>query len=153
MVRAQSRAASPANVQPVMAVGRCAKSSGHSSAASSIQLLAASAAVKVRLSPTPARIAKEPAVRSKIAASQSKYRLALMMARPYASAVPVKPAPGVAIQEGVLTIQQHWTDCLREGGEPETTGVDNLRTLELVFGAYEAAASGMVFKTDRALGT
>ena len=73
------------------------------------------------------------------------------------SVAPEPPAwasePGVAIQEGVLTIQQHWTDCLREGGEPETTGVDNLRTLELVFGAYEAAASGMVFKTDRALGT
>ena len=33
--------------------------------------------------------------------------------------------------------------ALDAGGEPETSGRDNLRTLELVFGAYEAAARGV----------
>jgi predicted dehydrogenase len=33
---------------------------------------------------------------------------------------------------------------LQGGGEAETTGADNLRTLQLVFGAYESAATGQV---------
>jgi predicted dehydrogenase len=46
------------------------------------------------------------------------------------------------IQESVVRIQQHWSDCLREGREPETSGADNLRTLELVEAAYASAAAG-----------
>ena len=60
--------------------------------------------------------------------------------------------PGVAIQESVVAIEQHFVDCLASGCEPETSGLDNLRTLELVFGAYESAESGMVYRTERALG-
>ncbi len=47
--------------------------------------------------------------------------------------------PAEAVQESVVRIQQHWVDCLRSGREPETSGRDALRTLELVFGAYESA--------------
>jgi predicted dehydrogenase len=50
------------------------------------------------------------------------------------------------IQESVLRIEQHWADCLRQGREPETSGEDNLKTLELVYGAYESADTGSVFR-------
>jgi predicted dehydrogenase len=58
---------------------------------------------------------------------------------------PLRPwftPPAHAIQDSVLHIQQHWVECLREGREPETSGEDNLRTLALVFGAYDSAESG-----------
>jgi predicted dehydrogenase len=51
-----------------------------------------------------------------------------------------------AIQESVAAIQAHWIECLRAGKEPETSGADNLRTLELVFGAYESAESGQPYQ-------
>lgn len=64
--------------------------------------------------------------------------------------VPRAPAwssPAMAhIQESVIQIQQHWTDCLLNGGEPETSGVDNLRTLELVDAAYASAENGAVMR-------
>lgn len=53
--------------------------------------------------------------------------------------------PAHAIQDSVVRIQQHWVDCLRDGRTPETSGDDNLKTLELVFGAYASAESGAVF--------
>jgi predicted dehydrogenase len=43
------------------------------------------------------------------------------------------------MQDSALHIQRHWVECLRTGRTPETSGEDNLRTLELVFGAYESA--------------
>jgi predicted dehydrogenase len=61
--------------------------------------------------------------------------------------------PGVAIQEGVLAIEQHFVQCLKDGKEMETSGFDNLKTLELVFGAYESAEQQMVYTTEAALGT
>ena len=51
-------------------------------------------------------------------------------------------APGHATQEAVVAIQNHWCECLRMGIPPETDGADNIRTLELVFGAYESAEQG-----------
>lgn len=57
--------------------------------------------------------------------------------------------PFQAIQESVVAIQQHWIDCLRTGASPETSGEDNLRTLELVFGAYEAAETGRAVEVGR----
>lgn len=58
------------------------------------------------------------------------------------------------IQESVVRIQQHWVDCLREGLEPETSGVDNLRTLELVEAAYASAATqGVVRVGPASIGT
>lgn len=46
------------------------------------------------------------------------------------------------IQESVFAIQQHWAERLRDGGEPSTSGADNLKTFALVEAAYESAASG-----------
>lgn len=48
--------------------------------------------------------------------------------------------PADVIQDSVVRLQQHWVECLRTNREPETSGRDNLRTLELVFGAYEDSA-------------
>jgi D-apiose dehydrogenase len=52
------------------------------------------------------------------------------------------------IQESVLRIQQHWVDCLREGREPETSGADNLKTLELVFASYDSAGKNEAVRLD-----
>ena len=46
------------------------------------------------------------------------------------------------IQESVLTIQQHFVDCINSGRQPETSGADNLKTLALVEAAYMAAEQG-----------
>jgi len=46
------------------------------------------------------------------------------------------------IQDSVLNIQAHWLECLRQGRIPQTSGADNLRTLELVEAAYRSAADG-----------
>ena len=54
--------------------------------------------------------------------------------------------PHEAVQESVVRIQSHWLDCIRERREPETSGADNLKTLELVFGSYQSAASGLPFR-------
>jgi D-apiose dehydrogenase len=50
--------------------------------------------------------------------------------------------PAELVQDSVVTIQQHWADCLHRGCEPETSGADNVRTLALVFEAYESADLG-----------
>lgn len=52
---------------------------------------------------------------------------------------PWSAPPFEMVQSSVVAIEQHWIDCLRAGRPTETSGADNLRTLELVFGAYEAA--------------
>jgi predicted dehydrogenase len=53
--------------------------------------------------------------------------------------------PWHVMQDGALNIQRHWLECLQTGRTPETSGEDNLRTLELVFGAYESAEESMAF--------
>ena len=53
--------------------------------------------------------------------------------------------PAEAIQDSMVAIQQHWVECLASGREPETSGVDNLKTLGLVFGAYESAETGLPY--------
>lgn len=57
--------------------------------------------------------------------------------------------PHEAVQESVVTLQHHWVDCLRHNREPVTSGSDNLKTLELVFGAYESAATGQPYHVGR----
>ena len=52
------------------------------------------------------------------------------------------------VQESVVAIEQDWADCLRDGREPETSGADNVKTLELVFGAYDSAATGNLIRLD-----
>ncbi len=54
--------------------------------------------------------------------------------------------PHEAVQESVVAVQRHWVDCLRHNREPDTSGSDNLKTLELVFGAYESAATGQPYQ-------
>lgn len=58
-----------------------------------------------------------------------------------------RPLPGEPpLRESVLAIQQHWVDCLREGRTPETSGRDNLKTLDLVLGAYRSAETGEAYR-------
>jgi predicted dehydrogenase len=47
--------------------------------------------------------------------------------------------PFEVVQDSVVAIQRHWANCLRAGRQPETSGQDNLKTLELVFGSYTSA--------------
>jgi predicted dehydrogenase len=61
---------------------------------------------------------------------------------------PWADSPNEATQESVVRIQEHWVACLREGREPDTSGQDNLRSLELVFGAYESAETGVPYKVS-----
>ncbi|HRY25033.1 MAG: Gfo/Idh/MocA family oxidoreductase [Geminicoccaceae bacterium] len=59
---------------------------------------------------------------------------------------PAVPAFGAKpwhnIQESVVNIQRHWIECLQNDREPATSGADNLKTIDLVFRAYESAATG-----------
>ena len=48
-------------------------------------------------------------------------------------------APWEMVQDSVVNIQRHWTDCLLAGRAPDTSGADNYRSLALVFAAYESA--------------
>ena len=59
-----------------------------------------------------------------------------------AELLPWASLPWHVVQDSVLAIQRHWVDCLREGREPDTSGADNLATLELTFGAYRSAERG-----------
>ena len=59
-----------------------------------------------------------------------------------AELLPWATLPWHVVQDSVLAIQRHWVDCLREGREPDTSGADNLATLELTFGAYRSAERG-----------
>ena len=52
------------------------------------------------------------------------------------------------IQRSVLTIQQHFVDCVRQGQEPETSGADNLKTFALVEAAYRAASEHVVINME-----
>jgi predicted dehydrogenase len=64
---------------------------------------------------------------------------------------PWSTPPHDAIQESVAAIQAHWAECLRAGREPETSGEDNLKTLELVFGSYESSATGAPYRPGQVL--
>lgn len=50
------------------------------------------------------------------------------------------------LQESVVAIQKHWAECLREDKGPATSGHDNLKSLELVFGAYQSAETGQPYR-------
>jgi predicted dehydrogenase len=53
--------------------------------------------------------------------------------------------PWHVMQDSALNVQRHWVECLRTGRAPETSGEDNLRTLELVFGAYESVEKSIAY--------
>jgi predicted dehydrogenase len=48
------------------------------------------------------------------------------------------------IPQSFVATQQHFIDCLRSGEEPETSGPKTLKTMALVFGAYQSAEMGQV---------
>jgi D-apiose dehydrogenase len=50
------------------------------------------------------------------------------------------------IHASIVACHCHLRDALRGETAAETTGADNLKTLELVFGAYESAATGEVVR-------
>lgn len=54
--------------------------------------------------------------------------------------LPWTSKPWHAAQESVLNTQRHWVESLRAGREPETSGLDNLKTYALVMAAYQSAA-------------
>ncbi|MEJ1156734.1 Gfo/Idh/MocA family protein [Prosthecomicrobium sp. N25] len=60
--------------------------------------------------------------------------------------------PWHAIQDSVVNIERHFLDCLRTGAEPRPSGADNLKTLELVFAAYDSAARGEAVAFPREAG-
>lgn len=57
----------------------------------------------------------------------------------------VDPAYAVA-QASIVACNENLYRGLTGGGKAETTGEDNLKTLELVFGSYESAASGRIVR-------
>lgn len=67
------------------------------------------------------------------------------------SLLPWASRPWHNIQESVLAIQNHWTECLVNQQEPATSGRDNLQTFGLVEAAYQSAASGSVVVLDDVL--
>ena len=57
--------------------------------------------------------------------------------------------PWTVVQDSVYNTNRHFIECLRAGRQPETNGDDNLKVMELTFGAYEALEKGVVFKADK----
>ncbi len=47
---------------------------------------------------------------------------------------------------GYQATQQHFIDCLRRGTEPETSGRETLKTMELVLGAYDSAENERLYR-------
>jgi len=50
------------------------------------------------------------------------------------------------VQSSIVATNKNWIDSFLAGKEPETSGKDNLKTLELVYSAYESAKTGKVIK-------
>lgn len=50
--------------------------------------------------------------------------------------------PPDTVAQSFVTTQGHFITCLQTGQEPETSGTETLKTMALVFGAYESARSG-----------
>ena len=50
--------------------------------------------------------------------------------------------PANTVDQSFITTQQHFIDCLQGSREPETSGAETLKTMALVFGAYDSAERG-----------
>jgi predicted dehydrogenase len=59
--------------------------------------------------------------------------------------------PRDSILRGYQAAQQHFIDCLRTGAEPETSGPQTRKTMELVFGAYDSAEHDRVYRVGHDL--
>lgn len=60
-----------------------------------------------------------------------------------------EPFPRDAILLGYQGAQQHFVDCLLGGEEPETSGRETLKTMELVFGTYDSAENDRIYRVGR----
>lgn len=49
---------------------------------------------------------------------------------------------------GYRATQAHFIDCLLSGTTPETSGKETLKTMELVFGAYDSAANNRIYHVN-----
>lgn len=56
---------------------------------------------------------------------------------------------GLDFEESHFRLQSHFIDCLRTGDEFQTSGEDNLKTLELVFATYNSAEQHEVIHFGR----
>ncbi|MFH1927367.1 MAG: Gfo/Idh/MocA family oxidoreductase [Chloroflexota bacterium] len=52
---------------------------------------------------------------------------------------------------GYQGAQQHFIDCLRSGEESETSGSETVKTMELVFGAYDSAEHDRIYRVGNDL--
>ena len=50
--------------------------------------------------------------------------------------------PKNTVEQSFVSTQQHFVDCLRDARESETSGAETLKTMALVFGAYDSAERG-----------
>ena len=50
------------------------------------------------------------------------------------------------VHASIVPTNASWLESFRSGREPETSGADNLKTLELVYAAYESANTGKAVK-------
>lgn len=57
-----------------------------------------------------------------------------------------------SVHAGYVAAQSDFASSIQQGVAPETSGLDQLDTLELVFGAYESARSGAVYHVGRDIG-
>lgn len=72
------------------------------------------------------------------------------LSKRYPSSVYPWADPGYAlIHASIVECHRNLLGALRGAGAAETTGVDNLRTLQLVYGAYESARLDQVIPIDR----
>jgi D-apiose dehydrogenase len=65
--------------------------------------------------------------------------------------LPWASKPWHNIQESVVSIQQHWVDCLKSDTQPQTSGCDNLQTFALLEAVYQSAASGQTIQLESLL--
>lgn len=59
--------------------------------------------------------------------------------------------PKDAIAQGFISTQRHFIECLRTGRSPETSGVETLKTMALVFAAYRSADEGRPIRAEEIL--
>lgn len=64
---------------------------------------------------------------------------------------PWSSKPWDCIQDSVVNVQRHWIECLTTGRDPETSGADTLKVLDLTLGAYESLESGQPYTVGRRL--
>lgn len=54
--------------------------------------------------------------------------------------------PQDTVAQSFAATQRHFITCLQTGQEPETSGAETLKTMALVFGAYESANTGQMVR-------